>query len=372
VRVPPWQLTPSAGRIAFAGELRIDDAAAIWHQLAQLVAQAGPTRRLDLDLSAAAAVDGAVMALVVELRASLQRRGIAAEIIGATSPMAAVVHLYGGDRPSALEPAVVREGAIARLGTALLGLGQRARRAISFAGDLASGTVAVIRRPRVANWRELAALIGRAGTDGVPIVLVLDFLVGFVMAYQSTRQLENYGANLYVADIVGVSLTRELAPLITAIIIAGRSGAGFAAELGTMRVSEELDALATLGIAPIPYLVVPRVLALAIAAPVLALLGDIAGVFGGLVVGAASLDVHPRAYMNELREVVAASDVWTGLVKSIAFGIAIAIIGCQQGLSTRGAAQGVGRSTTTTVVVCLFTLVAIDTALTMLFRGVGA
>jgi phospholipid/cholesterol/gamma-HCH transport system permease protein len=126
-----------------------------------------------------------------------------------------------------------------------------------------------------------------------------------------------------------------------------------------------------MGIPPIPYLVVPRIIVLAIAAPVLALAGDIAGVLGGLVVGAMSLDVHPRAYVTELRAVVVASDVWTGLVKSIVFGIAIATIGCQQGLTTRGAASGVGRSTTTTVVACLFTLVAIDTLLTAVFRGVG-
>jgi phospholipid/cholesterol/gamma-HCH transport system permease protein len=138
-----------------------------------------------------------------------------------------------------------------------------------------------------------------------------------------------------------------------------------------MRVSEEIDALRTMGIAPIPYLVVPRIIALAIAAPVLALAGDIAGVLGGLVVGAMSLDVHPHAYLAELRAVVTAADVWTGLIKSLVFGIAIAIIGCQQGLTTRGAASGVGRSTTTTVVACLFTLVAIDTLLTTVFRGVG-
>jgi len=134
-------------------------------------------------------------------------------------------------------------------------------------------------------------------------------------------------------------------------------------------VSEEIDALQTMGISPVPYLVVPRIVALAIVAPVLALAGDIAGVLGGLAVGKISLGVHPNAYLTELRSVLVLADVWTGLVKSLAFGIAIAIIGCQQGLTTRGAASGVGRSTTTTVVACLFTLVAIDTALTMLFRG---
>ena len=186
------------------------------------------------------------------------------------------------------------------------------------------------------------SLAERAGVDGVPIVLLLNFLVGFVMAFQSARQLKLYGANVYVADVVGISVTRELAPLMTAIIMSGRSGAAFAAELGSMRVSEEIDALRTMGFAPAPYLILPRMVALAMVAPVLTLLADIVGVTGGMAVGVSSLDVSARGYLAELRTAVVASDVWTGLVKSVAFGTAIGFIGCEQGFSTRGAAEGVG------------------------------
>jgi len=369
--VTQWQIESGSRRIAITGELRTADAAAIWRSLRHHVHRLGPGGPIEIDLAHAAVIDGTVMALLVDLRAGLAKRGVSAQISGASDRIAGVVHLYGGDRPPGVvtEPSHAR--AIARLGAGVAKAATQARRLIEFSGDLVRGVVAVVRHPRLGGWRELGSLVAQAGADGIPIVLVLDFLVGFVMAFQSTRQLETYGANLYVADIVGISMTRELAPLITAIIISGRSGAGFAAELGTMRVSEEIDALCTMGIAPIPYLVVPRIIALMIAAPVLALAGDIAGVLGGLVVGAMSLDVHPHAYLAELRAVVTVSDVWTGLVKSLVFGIAIAIIGCQQGLTTRGAASGVGRSTTTTVVACLFTLVAIDTLLTTVFRGVG-
>jgi len=154
--------------------------------------------------------------------------------------------------------------------------------------------------------------------------------------------------------------------------MSGRSGAAYAAELGTMRVSEEIDALRTMGFSPTEFLIVPRVIALVIAAPVLTLLGDVLGVFGGAVVGQASLGVSFRGYFNELQSAVLASDVWTGLVKSLAFAIAIAFIGCQQGFAARGAAAGVGRGTTTTVVMCLFTIVTIDTLFTVLFRIFGA
>src|SRR5581483_10399324 len=173
------------------------------------------------------------------------------------------------------------------------------------------------RRPKSVDWRSVPALAERAGMDGVTIVLLLNFLVGFVMAFQSARQLQNYGANVYVADVVGISVTRELAPLMTAIIMSGRSGAAFAAELGTMRVSEEIDALRTMGFAPAPFLILPRVIALAMIAPVLTLIGDIVGVAGGAVVAASSLDVSPRGYLAELKSAIFVSDVWTGLVKSV-------------------------------------------------------
>jgi phospholipid/cholesterol/gamma-HCH transport system permease protein len=213
--------------------------------------------------------------------------------------------------------------------------------------------------------------MARAGAEGVPIVLLLNFLVGFVMGFQSARQLQLYGANIYVADVVGISVTRELAPLMTAIIMSGRSGASFAAELGSMRVSEEIDALKTMGFAPAPYLILPRVVALALVAPVLTLLGDVVAMAGGAVVAVATLDVSARGYLAELRSAVGSSDIWTGLVKSFAFGIAIAFIGCQQGFATRGAAEGVGRSTTTTVVSCLFSIVLIDTVFTVFFQTLG-
>jgi phospholipid/cholesterol/gamma-HCH transport system permease protein len=362
-----WQVVPTTSGVALAGELRIGDATKIWDALRASAARA--RTRFDVDLSRASAIDGAVLSLLVSIRSQLAARGIAAELVGVPAPLEPVVHLYHGDvraapatRPPKRANAVARFGGVVELVLAAI------RRAIEFIGELAQALAAMVRHAGISG-RDVNKLIVRAGTDGIPIIVVLNFLVGFVMAYQSTRQLQSYGANLYVADVVGISMTRELAPLITATIITGRSGAAYAAELGTMRVSEEIDALRTMGLSPMPYLVVPRIIALLVAAPILTLLGDVAGTLGGLVVGTTSLGVHPHAYLTELRDAVEVSDVWTGLVKAVAFGGAIAIIGCQQGLTTRGAASGVGRSTTATVVACLFTLVIIDTALTVVFRS---
>lgn len=365
----PWHVTPFEDRLALAGELRLDDAARVWTALRRH-AKAHHEGRLDLDLSAVEAMDASVLALLVDLRASLIARGVACELIAIPATLAPIVHLHGGDRAPAPRVAATRPGGLASIGGAVRQVVTRGRDLVGFLGALALATGRTIRHPSTLSWRTLPELIARAGTDGIAIVVLLNFLLGFVIAFQSARQLELYGANIYVADIVGISVTRELAPLMTAIIIAGRSGAAYAAELGTMRVSDEIDALKSMGVAPIPHLVLPRIWTLALVAPLLVLVGDIAGVLGGLVV-ARSLDVSPSGYLTEIRNVVLLSDVWTGLVKSAAFGAVVGFIGCYQGFSTRGAAAGVGRGTTATVVFSLFAIVALDALFTILFRAVN-
>jgi phospholipid/cholesterol/gamma-HCH transport system permease protein len=352
-----FEIDRRAGSLRVAGELRMADAGPIWKALCSI--DSGTTgQRLDIDLSEASIVDGAIMSLLVELRVELAARGIGCEFVGASARVSPLVHLYRGDEPARPLEREAPVPLFERAGRSAASAASRLFQSLAFVGELASSAFNVVVRPSTGNLRAVPALAERAGADGVPIVLLLNFLVGVVMAYQSSEQLKRYGANVYVADVVGISVTRELAPLMTAIIMSGRSGAAFAAELGTMKVSEELDALRTLGLSPFRYLVVPRLAALLLVAPVLTLLGDVVGVSGGAIVGVTSLDVSA----------VFASEVWTGLLKSVAFGGAIAIIGCQQGFATTGGAAGVGRRTTATVVICLFSIVILDTLLTIVFR----
>jgi phospholipid/cholesterol/gamma-HCH transport system permease protein len=382
--MPGWHLVRGEGRLELVGELGFADAPAIWRAMSDATAGLGPppgaepgvqsvegVPALVIDLGRATRLDGAVVALVAAQRARLLARGVRCHITAGSEQQRALVHLYRGDEPPPPPVFQRRERGIARLGGAVEHALAQARQMVAFVGELIGGIAAVVRRPASLSWRDLPGLIIRAGTDGIPIVLVLNFLVGFVMAYQAARQLALFGANIYAADLVGLSVPRELAPLMTAIIIVGRSGAAYAAELGTMRVSDEIDALRTMGFAPVPYLVMPRILALVLVAPILTLLGDVVGVIGGIIVGSASLGISPAGFVAELRTAVEASDVWTGLCKSLAFGAAIALIACQHGLATRGAASGVGRGTTSTVVSCLFTIVVIDTLFTMAFRRFG-
>jgi phospholipid/cholesterol/gamma-HCH transport system permease protein len=367
-----WQILQTDAGVKLVGDLCMPDATSIWKRLRRLATVRPPSgAEVDIDLTDARTVDGAIMSLLVELRAALAARNVRAEIVGASERVRPIVHLYGGDVPPIEVPAPGREPALARIGAITASQLDSLRRLTIFLGETMAAVRGVFGGPAAINWRSVPTLMARAGAEGVPIVLLLNFLVGFVMGFQSARQLQLYGANIYVADVVGISVTRELAPLMTAIIMSGRSGASFAAELGSMRVSEEIDALKTMGFAPAPYLILPRVVALALVAPVLTLLGDVVAMAGGAVVAVATLDVSARGYLAELRSAVGSSDIWTGLVKSFAFGIAIAFIGCQQGFATRGAAEGVGRSTTTTVVSCLFSIVLIDTVFTVFFQTLG-
>lgn len=364
-----WQIERRDQQLAASGELRIADATPIWTALRDTAKQPGP--RLDLDLSGAAVVDGAIMALLVDLRASLVAHGSQSDIVGVSAELEPLVRLYAGHEPVEVPVEGPREMAIERFGAVVEQRFTRMRKLADLFLDIVGSLGSIVRSPRLANWRSVEQLVVRAGTDGVPIVMLINFLVGLVMALQSLPTLRLYGASIYVADIVGVSVTRELGPLMTGIIISGRSGAAFAAELGTMRVSEEIDALQTMGFHPTAYLVVPRVIALAIVTPVLTLIGDVVGVAGGAAVATAKLGITVHGFLVEMQTIVAASDVWSGLVKSVAFGVAVALIGCEQGLSTRGSASAVGRSTTATVVQCLFTLVVLDALFAILFQWLG-
>jgi phospholipid/cholesterol/gamma-HCH transport system permease protein len=348
------------------GDLHVGEATRVWETLRSVSRRAGD--HFDIDLGGVESVDGATIALLVACRDRLVREGVRSELVNTPESVAPLLALYRGATPST---APSREDVITRFGRITSAALDRLASLVAFLGEAVHSLVRFIRNRKATQWREFTSLLDRAATDGVPIVALLNFLIGFVVAFQLARSLQRFGANIYVADIVGVGLTRELAPLMTAIIVAGRSGAAYAAEIGTMRVSEEIDALRTLGIAPVPYLVVPRVFALAIAAPLLTLLGNVVGVIGGGVIAVATLGLSADAYVAEIGAAVGAADVWTGLAKSVGFGATIAFIGCRAGFATRGSAAGVGRSTTYTVVASLFMIVVLDTLFSLLLRSFG-
>jgi phospholipid/cholesterol/gamma-HCH transport system permease protein len=354
--------------LSLQGNLAFVDAEAIWSELHSHVTNAARGCNLSFEMSQVERVDGGVMALLAHLRAELQQRGVKSEFRGASEPIQEIIHLYRGDERVGRRKRVRPVGALDQLGRAAIEQAYEVKFVLSFLGEMIVAGVGVLRLPRSANWRDLAPTMERSGADAVPIVMLVNFLVGMVMAFQASVQLKQFGANIFVADLIGISITRELGPLMTAIVICGRSGAAFAAELGSMRVNEEIDALRTMGLGPMRFLVMPRALALMLVMPFLTLLADVVGVFGGLVVALTNLDLTVSAYVGELQKAVKLWDVYSGLIKSMIFALAIALIACQQGLATTGGAEGVGRRTTAAVVTTLFTLIMIDAAFTALLR----
>lgn len=207
----------------------------------------------------------------------------------------------------------------------------------------------------------------KAGYNSVPIVAVISFFVGIILALQAAYQLKRVGALIYVANLVGVSLTRELSPILTAIIVSGRSGSAFAAEIGSMKAAEEVDALVTMGINPIRFLVSPKMIALMVMVPALTMLSDVIGVSGGFLLSVSVLDIHPYNYYQQSINALLVKDVFTGLIKAWAFGIVITIVGAYQGFKVEGGAEEVGRRTTSSVVASIFLVIVFDLFFTMLF-----
>ncbi len=207
----------------------------------------------------------------------------------------------------------------------------------------------------------------KTGYNSIPIVAVISFFVGIILALQAAYQLKKVGALIYVANLVGVSITRELGPILTAIIVAGRSGSAFAAEIGSMKAAEEVDALVSMGINPVRFLVVPKLIALMIMLPALTIFADFIGILGGLLLSKAVLDINPYNYFQQTVNALLIKDVMTGLVKAWAFGVVITIVGAYQGFKVEGGAEEVGRRTTASVVASIFLVIVFDLFFTTLF-----
>ncbi len=355
--------------LRIGGTLKLSSAGALWADLGKYTEPLSRGQSLNFDLEGVETLDGGALALLVHARAGLVLRGVACEFVNAQPRVAELVQLYRGDAVPTPRVRRRREGLLEQIGRSTTLLVTEVRQVLGFLGTCVLAALGLLREPRTANWSAVLPIMDRAGTDAVPIVVLINFLVGFVMAFQGAVQLKQFGANIFVADLVGLSVVRELGPLMTAIIVCGRSGASFAAELGTMKVSEEIDALQTLGFGPIRYLVLPRLFALMLIMPFLTLFADVVGMLGGLAVGLFSLDLTIAGYFIETQKALRPWDIVSGLLKSVVFGIAIAVISCQQGFATSGGAEGVGRRTTASVVSILFALILIDAAFTVFFHA---
>ena len=241
------------------------------------------------------------------------------------------------------------------------------KKLLGFTGDTYIALFYLIRKPRKINLREVIFYMDKSGADAVPIVLMVCFLIGLILAFQGIAQMARFGLEIYVADLVSLSLVRELGPLMVGMICIGRAGSAYAAELGTMTVAEELDAMNTMGLKPARFLVVPKIIALVIVMPMLVLLGDIAGIIGGVCIGTTMSSVSLVQYTNRTLDALVPANILESIIKGIAFAFIIAAVGCFRGFEADNDAKGVGKATTSAVVSGIFLVVVMDFFITFTY-----
>ena len=346
--------------LSLRGPLDGAGAARLWSGVLR-AADAARGRPLALDVAEATGVDTAGAAL---LSAALARHGNAS-LRGATPAVAALVDQVA---------AAPRVAPAAKPGWTFTGLVRtaigRAADAIAFGGESLVAAAMLPRRRRQVRAGDLLRLMDEAGFRALPLVLLLGYLMGLILAFQGSIPLRRFGADLFVVNLVGLSLLRELGPLLSAVILAGRTGSAFAAELGTMKVNEELAALEVMGISPMTMLVLPRLLAAVLIMPVLTLVLETAGLLGMLTVMLA-FGFAPAAVAAQLLRAVHAHDLWGGLFKAVVFGAAVAGIGCRAGLATGVGPRAVGLSATAAVVGGIVATILLDGAFAIIFYRVG-
>ncbi len=242
---------------------------------------------------------------------------------------------------------------------------------LSFFGENIVAFFRLLLSPKDFRFKATAAHIEKSGAQALPIVALTSFLVGLVIAYQGADQLAKFGANIFIVDMVSISIFRELAPLITAIVIAGRSASAYTAEIGTMKITEEIDAMRTMNFDPIRFLVLPRVIALVISMPLIVFFADIVGVFGGMIVADSSLGVSFTEFVIRARDVVEVKHILIGLIKAPFFGLLIALIGCFRGFQVTGSTESIGQYTTISVVNAIFWVIACNALISVILTEIG-
>lgn len=275
------------------------------------------------------------------------------------------------DEPQEVEAGHGFVDMLERVGRSVVHGLEEAAATLSFLGATTVSVGRVVTRPAKMRWTALVSVMEDSGLDAVPIVAFLSFFVGMVMAFIGATSLAELGASIFVVESVGFGLLRELSGVLVAIIIAGRTNSAFTAQIGAMKMRQEVDAMTTLGLDPMDTIVAPRVLAMVIMLPVLTFVGMLAGLGGAIAVCGLVLDISPTVFFNRMQEFVPISQFWIGMSKAPIFGLAIALIGCRQGLQVGGSVQSLGEHTTRSVVQAIFAIIVIDAVFAIIYMEMG-
>jgi phospholipid/cholesterol/gamma-HCH transport system permease protein len=324
----------------------------------QFASTTGISRRIAFDSRELTSWDSSVLTFLVEVSELCRQRGIPMDREGLPLGVQKLLALAEAvpERKGARRE-VTEASFLERVGTGTLGFAASTKEMLAFLGDMTVTFIALFRLKARYRASDLFLLIQQCGAQALPIVTLISFLVGVILAFVGAVQLKQFGAQIYVADLVGIAMMREMGAMMTGIIMAGRTGAAFAAQLGTMKVTQEIDAFTTAGFSPLEFLVLPRVMALILMMPLLCLYADFVGVIGGAVIGVGMLDLSWTTYFNETANAISLTDITGGVFKASVYGVLIALSGCLRGLQSGNSSSAVGDAATSAVVTGIVAIV---------------
>lgn len=358
--------TAAAGAVLhLTGHWRLANLPALDAELSHLALE--PRQPLTVDGSALQSLDSAAANRLLTHLAGLGFDLDQLSLVGFGPREMGLLRLIAQRHVACTPPPLARRGLRHRVGGQVFRLGRATVSTLAFLGQTAQAFVQLLAQPRLLRWRELTVQLEMVGLRALPIIVLMNGLVGVVFAYLLGIQVQKFGANLFVVDGVGLAITRELAPLFTAVLLAGRSGAAFTAHLGAMKVNQEIDAIAVMGLSPWQVLVLPRIFALTLMLPLLTAVADVAGILGAALVADWHLGVTPTTFFDRLQERLPLATVLFGLSKTPVFALAIALIACHNGFAVERDARSVGLATTATVVHSIVAVILIDAAFAMAY-----
>lgn len=316
--------------------------------------------------------DSSVLAFLVEVSELCRKRGIAMDRASLPAGLRRLLDLAEAvPEKAGARKETVSTPFLERIGNTAIGAGSSLTEMLSFLGDMTLTFIQLFRMNVRFRASDLFLLIQQAGAQALPIVTLISFLVGVILAFVGAVQLKQFGAQIYVADLVGIAMIREMGAMMTGIIMAGRTGAAFAAQLGTMKVTQEIDAFTTMGFSPLEFLVLPRVIALVLMMPLLCLYSDFVGVLGGAAIGVGMLDLSWTTYFRETSNAIALGDVFGGVFKASVYGVLIALSGCLRGMQCGNSSSAVGDAATSAVVTGIVAIVVACGTFAVVFYVLG-
>jgi phospholipid/cholesterol/gamma-HCH transport system permease protein len=354
------------------GKMGASNAARLIEELITIIKEGDPSS-LTVDLKEVSYMDDFGVLVLMELRNRMIDRGQFSlqNAEGEIEKTLSILNFADLGKRISLGKRKDRQRALVRFGDAAIRHARDAKNLISFVGSVLMELIYVLVHPRSLRRDDTILAMQNTGVDALPIVGLISFLMGLIMAFMSSAQLQQFGANIYVASLVGLAMVRELGPLMTGIIVAGRSGSAFASEIGTMRISDEIDALFTMGFSPTRFLVIPKMVATVIVLPLLTLFSDLFAIMGGLIVGVFMLDLTASGYIAQTIRTLYLFDIFWGFLKSGVFAMIITWIGCLRGFQVRGGAASVGEATTSAVVSGIFIIVVANSIFAVIFHYWG-